>query len=333
MRVCQLGRGSTLDVPRLVHVTSFGILALAFPLQARAQWGVASADSLLASGRVAAAESMYYAASSSRPRDATARAALGRYLASRGALRIGAVLLEEARLFGGDTAAIARSLAPIYSSLADYRALATLPRSPLSKPERERVLWLVGHQPVLEFPDSVDTLKYQPVSDGAGIGVVTIALGDHQIDAVIDPRTPGIVLRGQARRRHGLKVFGTDSTGIIAIVPELHVGDVILSNVPARLETDESLVSGPAPLSSVGLDVLQHLAPTFDPVAKTITMRRTGQIAATTPGTRMPILVESVGTRLLVDGRWESMTSRSASALLSTHRWTLDGRRGSILLQ
>jgi hypothetical protein len=276
---------------------------------------------------------MYYATSSSRPRDATARAALGRYLAARGALRIGAVLLEEARLFGGDTAAIARALAPIYTSLGDYRALATLPRSPLSEPERERVRWLVGHAPVLEFPDTVDTLKYRPLADGSGLGVVTINIADHDVDAVIDPRTPGIVLRGRARRRRGLEVFGTDSTGVIAVVPELHVGNVVLSNVPARIETDESLVRGPAPMSSIGLDVLVHLAPTFDPVAKSVTLRRSGQIAATTAGTRMPILVDPTGTRVLLDGHWESMTAHTAAALLSTRRWTLDGRRGSILLQ
>src|SRR5690349_21020248 len=201
-----------------------GVLTMWFGVsQASAQFvgGVLQADSLLASGRVQAAESLYYASSSSRPRDAVARAALGRYLAARGALRIGAVLLEEARLFGGDTTSIARALAPIYSSLGDYRALATLPHSPLSKAERDRVRWLVGHTSVLEFPDSVDSLHYRPVTDGSGIGVVTIGIGDQQIDAVIDPRVAGVVLRGKARHRRGIKSFGNDPTGVIAVVPEL----------------------------------------------------------------------------------------------------------------
>ena len=120
--------------PSLRQSTAFwlAIAALATaPAPAVAQWGasVVQADSLLASGRVSTAESVYYATSSARPRDAVARAALGRYLASRGALRIGAVLLEEARLFGGDSTTIARTLAPIYGSLGDYRALAdVLPR-------------------------------------------------------------------------------------------------------------------------------------------------------------------------------------------------------------
>ena len=90
----------------LVALTSLATLAA----PAQAQWGVWGADSLLAAGRVTAAESLYYAASSASPRDPGPRAALGRYLAARGALRIGAVLLEEARVFGGDTASLARAL-------------------------------------------------------------------------------------------------------------------------------------------------------------------------------------------------------------------------------
>jgi hypothetical protein len=186
---------------------------------------------------------------------------------------------------------------------------------------------------VLEFPDSVDTLKYRPVTDGSGLGLVTITIGEHEVEAVIDPRLPGIVLRGDARRHRGLKVFGTDSTGVIAVVPELHLGNVVLSNVPARIETDESLVSGSALVSSIGLDVLLHLAPTFDPAARSIMLRRSGQIAPATPGTRLPLLVEPAGTRVLVDGRWESMTAHDVATVLSTRRWTVDARRGTVLLQ
>jgi len=310
-------------------------VALSFPVRASAQWygGVLQADSLLASGRVATAESVYYATSSARPRDATARAALGRYLASRGALRPGAVLLEEARFFGGDSISIARVLAPIYSSLGDYRALAVLPASPLSPIERERARWLVSHAPVLEFADSVDTLHYKPLSDGTGVGIVSIGVGERSIDALIDPRVSGVVLRGrQAKRRAGLQSFGEDSSGVVAVVSELHLGNVTLSNVPARLdETSEGTRGASGAL--IGLDVLRRLAPTFDAVAQTITLRRSGQVALTTIGTRSPMLLDAQGLRILVDGRWESSASRTSGLLLSLHRWTLDAKRGVIILQ
>lgn len=300
---------------------------------ARGQWALIQADSLLASGRLAAAESLYYAASSAHPRDALARAALGRYLAARGALRIGAVLLEEARLFGGDTARIARSLVPIYGSLGDYRALATLPASPLSGAERKRVVWLVGHAPVLEFPDSVATLDYRPVADGSGLGVISVSVGERMIDARIDARVTGIVLRGNAARGGGLKLFGTDSGGSVAVVRELRIGTVGLTNIPARLEADSLLARGAPTLSSIGLDVVQRLAPTFDPAAKTIILRRAGQVSSSTAGTRLPMLQAISGLLVLVDGRWEPMWSRSTGELLASHRWTLDAKRGVIVLQ
>jgi hypothetical protein len=321
----------------LITVLAIPLVGAAPLSRAHAQLGggVLQADSMLATGHVSAAESLYYATSSARPRDAVARAALGRYLAARGALRIGAVLLEEARLFGGDTAGIARSLAPIYGSLGDYRALATLPRSPLSAPEQERVRWLVSHPPVLEFPDSVATLPYKPLADGSGIGTVSLGIGDRRADALIDPRVSGVVLRGRAaRRRAGLKVFGEDSTGAVAIVPELHIGDVTLNNVPVYLDTDTSRTAKRDRQTVVlGLDVLRRLAPTFDPTADTITLRRSGQIGPTTVGTRAPMLLDEQGLRLIVEGRWETATSSKTAKLLGTQRWTLDAKHGTVILQ
>src|SRR5205085_1403764 len=151
---------------RTTGATRLAMLAILFGMAGRsaaAQWsgGVGIADSLLAMGRVASAESLYYAASSASPRDPAARAALGRYLAARGALRIGAVLLEEARVFGGDTASLARALVPVYGALGDYRALAALPLSPLSRPERARAEWLVTHAQTLEMEDSVAVVTYR----------------------------------------------------------------------------------------------------------------------------------------------------------------------------
>ena len=312
------------------------LTALAAPTAA-AQWGVWQADSLLASGQVAAAESLYYAASSARPRDATARAALGRYLAARGALRIGAVLLEEARLFGGDTTGIARALTPIYRALGDYRALAVLPKASLSAAERSRVSWLVAHPQVLEFADSIATIAYQPAGDGSGLGTVALRIGDRRVDALIDPRTTGIVLRGAAaRRRRDLRVFGEDSTGILAVIPELRIGDVVLSNVAARLDTStRSANDGPKsePVSVVGLDVLRRLAPTFDPASSTLVLRRSGQVPPSVTGTRLPILLDESGLRVLVRGRWDTVTSHTSALMLATRRWTLDVRRGEALIQ
>lgn len=289
---------------------------------------------MLATGRVGAAESLYYATSSARPRDAVARAALGRYLAARGHLRVGAVLLEEARQFGGDTASIARSLAPIYVSLGDYRALATLPASPLSTAEQKRVRWLVSHPPILEFPDSVITVSYKPLVDGSGVGVVPLGIGERRVDALIDPRVSGVLLHGKAaKRREGVRVFGEDSTAAVAVVSELHLGDVTLSNVTAQLDTSGGTGTRRAAQNVViGLDVLRSLSPAFDPTTQMLTLRR-GQIPASTVGTRAPMLLDERGLRFVVNGRWETGSSASAAKLLGTQRWTLDARHGVLILE
>src|SRR5918992_5185085 len=104
------------------RIIVFAILVLAArPLHA--QGLLARADNLLRVGRMFAAETLYYYAVRRAPRDPVARLALGRYLAARGALRVGAVLMEEARYFGGNAKEIGAYLAPVYARLGDWKAL------------------------------------------------------------------------------------------------------------------------------------------------------------------------------------------------------------------
>ena len=91
----------------------------------RAQLPRTRADLLLESGLWPQAEEAYYAQSSMRPRDPVSRAALGRYLAMKGAVLPGTVLIEEAMQFGLDSALGKRLLRPWNSVLA-YRSMSTL---------------------------------------------------------------------------------------------------------------------------------------------------------------------------------------------------------------
>lgn len=70
------------------------------------------ADALLQAGRWAEAENAYYAQSRRNPREPVARAALGRYLAMKGAIVPGTILIEEAQKFGLDPALAQSLLAP-----------------------------------------------------------------------------------------------------------------------------------------------------------------------------------------------------------------------------
>jgi hypothetical protein len=87
------------------------------------------ADSLLAVGRLRAAEDVLYAAVAAAPRRPAPRGALGRYLASRGRFPIAQVLFEEAQRFGADARVVARAIAELRPYRADsaVRGTATVP--------------------------------------------------------------------------------------------------------------------------------------------------------------------------------------------------------------
>lgn len=91
----------------------------------RAQLPRTRADVLLESGLWPQAEEAYYAQSRVRPRDPVPRAELGRYLAMKGAVLPGTILIEEAREFGLDSALAARLLRP-WRAVLGWRSIATL---------------------------------------------------------------------------------------------------------------------------------------------------------------------------------------------------------------
>ena len=79
------------------------------------------ADFLLREGRWSEAEFEYYSASDREPRNAQARAALGRYLAMKGAVRPGSVLVDEAKKFGLDNATYRTLITPM-KAILEFRA-------------------------------------------------------------------------------------------------------------------------------------------------------------------------------------------------------------------
>ena len=290
---------------------------------ASAQWGLWPADSLLAEGRLAAAESVYYAAVRQHPRDPLARAALGKFLAARGGTRAGAVLLDEARFFGGDSAALARSLVPLYVRLGDYETLASLRPTVLTRAEQRRALWLATHPQEARFRDTVVVMSYRALGDGRGIGTVILRLGKAELPAMIDPRVSGLILPAAARR--DVRTFGTEAGKTLAVADTVRVGPVIFSHV-------STVIGSPDEAARIGFDVIAPYYPGFDPAKGLMTLRRVSRRAPSPQGIRVPALYDSNGLRLLIGNRWQLSSASGPSMLLATRRWMWDWKLGDVVL-
>ena len=304
---------------------AFALCALGSTRANAQEW--TGADALLAEGRIAPAESLLFLAATVRPRDPEARIALGRYLGSRGAWRVGAVLLEEARLFGADARRVARDLAPLYRTLGDYRALATLPGSPLTSVERAQAAWFVSHQPTLEMEDST-IVAYRAPTDTGALGRITIQVGGTTFDADIDVRRHGLVLDA-GRRDIAEEIFTSERNGDTSLgaLEAVHIGEATLGNVPVTFEKLES-----SRRALIGMDVLVKLSPTFDAVHQQLVLRR-GRVAVKRAGERIPALMLPDGIRVL---RADGFIPLDGDEMLSALRgrvWTLDYRRGELLLE
>jgi hypothetical protein len=299
------------------------LFSAALAREAPGQWGLWPADSLLAEGRLASAESVYYAAARQHPRDPLVRAALGRFLAARGGTKAGAVLLEEARFFGGDSAALARSLVPLYVRLGDYKSLAELRPDVLTPAERRRASWLSTRMSEARLRDTVVLLTYRPVGDGRGIGTVILRVGKAELPAVIDPRVSGLIVPASVRR--DVRSFGIENGKTVGVMDTVRLGPVAFSNVPV-------LVGDPDEQVRIGFDVIAPYYPGFDPAKSLMTLRRVERRDPAPRGTRVAALYDNNGMRLLIGGRWHVTTANGPSMLLATRRWMWDWKLGDVVL-
>lgn len=94
----------------------------------RATLPLTPADGLLDDGRWSEAEASFYQQAERSPRNPLLRASLGRFLASKGAVKPGIVLIDEARQFGLDTAIASDLLRPLRAIVQWRTAAAELTR-------------------------------------------------------------------------------------------------------------------------------------------------------------------------------------------------------------
>ncbi|MFI5243907.1 MAG: tetratricopeptide repeat protein [Gemmatimonadales bacterium] len=281
-----------------------------------------AADVAILQGRLDDAEQELFAASSRAAHEPSARGALGMFLASRGRLKVGAVLLEEAREFGGDASVIDARLARIYAWLGDWTAVAALKHYAPAGPEHDRARWLAAHTPVRSGPDSV-MVALEP-NEMAGLGRIELTIGRATMQADIDPDIEGLVLPSSPDVSGESQQFGMRDSASVAVVFGVRIGTMRLTNVQARLS--------PAARPAIGLDVLAALTPTFDAGAHLLTLR---QRAAASSGDPLPILLSFPGVKFVARAGQPPVAIGSAAggAALRGARWTFDVRRGAIVVQ
>ena len=287
---------------------------------------VARADSLLAIGEIARAETLYYAAARRDTRDFAARTALGKYLVSRGAFKIGLTLLEEAMVFGADTAMIARARVHALQATDDWVGLAQLPRTPLSPAERARAVWLATNAPSITGADSV-TVRFQ-ISSVAGLGRVDLVIGTDTLAADIDPNSDELVIGDYARYASLVQLFSGAADDRVAVVRRAAIGTLVFERVPARIDRE----LGPA-RARIGLTLLAKLAPTVDAAAGVLTLRRNGRVNSQLGRRRVPATFRFPGVSIARPGRLVPIESPAGRAVLAQARWTLDLKRGELVLE
>jgi len=319
-------------MPPRIRILSFAFLALAASV-ARAQ-DVRIADSLLRQGLVDRAETEYYAASRARPRDPSARFALGKYLLDRGAFRIGATLIDEAMQFGYDRAMGSAALVRVYLNLGEYVAADRFALAAgLPPEERALIKWLTTRSPRADSIDAAALVAFNRTNMPSYLGTVRVRLNGQSIAALISPRsTCGVQLPDTSAVVSTLHRFGSGATpsGIsYAAADSLAFGRMSVRNIPIEL------VHGREPQQAVVcLGMLARFAPTFDPRANLLTLHGNGVAPPPARASGVAALLDVGGDYSILRGTtWAPLGSRDAASLLGDRRWILDPRRRQVTIE
>jgi hypothetical protein len=292
-----------------------------------------AADSLMQQGLVEQAETMYYAAVRAAPRNPEARFRLGSYLIGRGATRVGAVLVEEAVQFGLEPATAAPVLAAAYEYLGDFVSLTRLSPAIVGASAIARARWLVDHPMRVAAPDSVILVDYRERMSGDTIGTLPIRINGRSFTATISARARGITLGTEiANTTHARRFESAVDSGRalrLAVVDSMDLGRLAIRNSPIRIDA-----SGAERGVLIGLDALMRFAPTFDGAAGKVVLRAGGSAGLRPPqATEVATLLTDGALLTAAAGGWASIAMPNVARLLRGHRWTIDTKRGRILVE
>ncbi len=294
------------------------------------------ADSLLARGRLRAAEDALYAAVDAAPRAPAARGELGRYLASRARFVIADILFSEALRFGADTPSIAQAMMAVapFRPEVDRRRIPGV-RLPAAEAAREAAR-LAARAPsaassasgaITGTPVTVPMIF---ITDGRALGSFEVRGPGGTRRAVLDPSVQGVLLARADDPALTPRSFGATAHGAPLLIPALWIGERLLRGVEARVDRDVAVDE-----IRIGIDVLWALRPAFDERAGTMSLspdapRRVPEGAAQVP---MALGFPGIWLVPVVGEPPIRIASARGRALLRASRWWWDGPQATIVVQ
>lgn len=292
------------------------------------------ADSLIARGRLRAAEDALYAAVDAAPRAPAARGELGRYLASRARFVIADILFGEALRFGADTPSVAQAMIAVapFRPEVDRRRIPGV-RLPAAESARERARLAMRAErsaPSGAVTGTPVTVPMTFLTDGRAIGSFAVRGPGGTRRAVLDPSVQGIHIARADDPALTPRAFGPTAHGAPLLIPELWIGERRLRGLEARVDRD--VAEGEI---RVGIDILWALRPAFDEREGTMSL------SPDTPR-RVPEGAVQIPMALAFPGIWLipvvgeppiPIASPRGRALLRVSRWWWDGPQATIVVQ
>lgn len=296
------------------------------------------ADSLLARGRLRAAEDALYRTSDANPRNPAARGELARYLASRARFVIADVLFAEALRFGADTPSVAQAMMSIaaYRPEVDRRRIPGV-RLPAAEAAREAARLAARADAPASSANGAATATAAAVTvpmrftgDGSGIGTFEVRGPGGTRRALLDPYVQGVMLGRADDAALRPRSFGATGDGAPLLIPELAIGARTLRGVEARV--DGSLAPDEI---RVGIDVLWPLAPQFDERSGTLTIRMDRPRRTPADAVQIPIALAFPGIWMVpvVGEPPLSIASPRGRALLRESRWWWDASQATLVVE
>jgi hypothetical protein len=303
------------------------------------------ADSLLARGRLRAAEDALYAAVNGDPRAPAARGELGRYLASRARFTIADVLFGEALRFGADTPSVARARMAIAAfrpevdrrripgvrlpAAESAREAARLALRAAARTSRDSVRGLAGDSRS-GFTQAAGPVPMIFLTDGRAIGSFEVRGPGGARRAVLDATVQGMLLPSADDPVLRPRSFGATDAGAPLLVPEMYIGTHRVVAIEARVSADV-----PADEVRIGFDVLWELRPAFDERDGTMTLSPDASRTVPEGALHLPIALAFPGIWLVpvVGEAPTAIASPRGRALLRASRWWWDGPHATIVVQ